>query len=262
MQNQLNTQYMPLQSQTAPVQPQYCGAPSSSVGAVNIQIYSPSVNQPGFYQPAPCAPYPCNYNTPINYTNMPAQNFNYNNQGATNPQTAPQAAPQTAPQTPSQTPAAPQEQQKTAENTQAQTAENVTDLSDEYIKKLEASLNSPDKNTRIAGAKELYDRFSEDPSRKEHPALTPLLNKALQDPLSTVKFFALTALNLDHAKGNDETVEILKGLQSSNTCYGEDASLASQILNKMNSNATAQTQTNTQNSQNVNNVKAENPPIA
>ena len=65
MQNQINTQYLPQgnynQCQMTPQTP-VCQAPNCypmgpSVGAVNIQIYNPTANPQGMYQP-----YPYNYN--------------------------------------------------------------------------------------------------------------------------------------------------------------------------------------------------------
>ena len=106
-------------------------------------------------------------------------------------------------------------------------------LTDDYIKTLENYLNSQDKKIRLMGAKELFDRFKEDETRKDDAALTALLNKTLQDPAETVKFVALTALDAGYATGNDETAQILTQMQSSNSSYGEDAALASQILLKM-----------------------------
>ena len=51
---------------------------------------------------------------------------------------------------------------------------------------------------------------------------------------SSVRFLALTALQLGYALGNDETVTILKEIQSKNQDkIGEDSLLASEILLKM-----------------------------
>ena len=62
----------------------------------------------------------------------------------------------------------------------------------------------------------------------------PLLNKALRDPSPAVRFLGLTALQLGYAVGNDETITILKEIQSKNSDkIGEDSLLASEILLNM-----------------------------
>ena len=78
------------------------------------------------------------------------------------------------------------------------------------------------------------ERFKEDENRKDNPSLIPLLNKALRDPNAAVRFLGLTALQLGYAVGNDETIAILKEIQSKNSDkIGEDSLLASEILLKM-----------------------------
>ena len=62
----------------------------------------------------------------------------------------------------------------------------------------------------------------------------PLLNKALRDSSPSVRFLGLTMLQLGYAVGNDETVTILKEIQTQNKDkIGEDSLLASEILLKM-----------------------------
>ena len=110
----------------------------------------------------------------------------------------------------------------------------VVPLTDDYIKSIENYMNNDNPKVRLIGTKELLERFKEDENRKDNPSLMPLLNKALKDTSSAVRFLALTILQLGYAVGNDETVTILKDIQSKNTDkIGEDALLASEILLKM-----------------------------
>ena len=110
----------------------------------------------------------------------------------------------------------------------------VVPLTDDYIKSIENYMNNDNPKVRLIGTKELLERFKEDENRKDNPSLMPLLNKALKDTSSAVRFLALTILQLGYAVGNDETVTILKDIQTKNTDkVGEDALLASEILLKM-----------------------------
>ena len=110
----------------------------------------------------------------------------------------------------------------------------ITILTDEYIKNLENYLNNDNPKIRLIGAKELLERFKEDEERIDNPSLTALLNKTLQDTSPSVRFLALTSLQLGYSKGNDETVQILKDIQATNKDkFGEDALLASEILLKL-----------------------------
>lgn len=110
----------------------------------------------------------------------------------------------------------------------------VTPLTDEYVKSLENYMNNENPKVRLIGAKELLERFKEDENRKDNPSLMPLLNKALRDTSPSVRFLGLTMLQLGYAVGNDETVAILKEIQSQNQdMIGEDSLLASEILLKM-----------------------------
>lgn len=233
LQGQYQAQYPQYMGQTAqPVyyQPQATsgGYPTSSVGAVNIQIFNPTANpqqqQQGFYAQNPMQ-YPYNYNNMM-YPNpsgyMPQIDPSMNS-GLNMNQTMNGVASQ-------------------SEGDRGSVSEKKEDkkedkpkvpLTDDYIRTLENYLNSQDKKLRLMGAKELFERFKEDETRKDDAALTALLNKTLQDPAETVKFVALTALDNGYATGNDETVQILTQMQQSDSSYGEDASLASRVLLKM-----------------------------
>ena len=110
----------------------------------------------------------------------------------------------------------------------------ITPLTNEYVQSLENYMNNDNPKVRLIGTKELLERFKEDENRKDNPSLMPLLNKALRDPSPAVRFLGLTALQLGYAVGNDETVAILKEIQSKNTDkIGEDSLLASEILLNM-----------------------------
>jgi len=194
--------------------------------AVNINIYNPTATsgttpvavpyypQASLYNNyAPPADYPANYNNNINTSSKAVSNEPLN------------AAP---------APAAP-EPAKTDEKKDDKKEEKKTKvlLTDDYIKSLENYFNSEDSKIRLTASKELLERFKEDETRRTDIALTALLNKALQDTSPTVRFVALTALDVGYAAGDAQTAEILKQIQQLPDSYGEDALLASQVLLKM-----------------------------
>jgi hypothetical protein len=110
----------------------------------------------------------------------------------------------------------------------------ITLLTDNYIKSLENYLNDDNPKTRLVAAKEVMERFKEDDSRIDNPSLIPLLNKMLKDTSPSVRFLALTTLQLGYSIGNEETVELLKAIQKGNgDKLGEDSLLASEILLKL-----------------------------
>ncbi len=124
-----------------------------------------------------------------------------------------------------------QTETKTQENNKTK---KVTPLTDDYVKSLENYMNDQNPKIRLIGAKELLERFKEDENRKDNPSLMPLLNKALRDSSPSVRFLGLTMLQLGYAVGNNETVTILKEIQTQNKDkIGEDSLLASEILLKM-----------------------------
>ena len=134
----------------------------------------------------------------------------------------------------------PQPELNAQNNTQENKTQNkeeekvVVPLNDEYIKSLENYLNDSNPKVRLIGAKELMQRFKEDENRKDNPSLIPLLNKTLRDTSAAVRFLGLTTLQLGYSVGNDETVQILKEIQTQNKDKtGEDQLLASEILLKM-----------------------------
>ena len=110
----------------------------------------------------------------------------------------------------------------------------ITPLTDDYIKNLENYMNSPNKKIRLIGVKELMERFKEDENRKDNKSLIPLLNKALQDTSPTVRFVAMTTLQLGYSVGDDTTVQLLAKIANENQDkFGQDALLASEILLKL-----------------------------
>ena len=110
---------------------------------------------------------------------------------------------------------------------------DVVELTDNYIKTLENYLNSQDLEVRKMGAREVVNRLEEDPSRKDDPALTALVNKMLQDPSVAIRAVALSIVESQTLHGNDLTASILQKMQTSKDGFGQDAIQASSALLKM-----------------------------
>ena len=125
----------------------------------------------------------------------------------------------------------------------------IIELTDDYIKSLENYLRNPNKDIRLQGTKELVKRFEEDNSRYDDPALTALLNIALQDKSAAVRSLALSLADSGVAKGDDKTLEILRNLTTDTSNYGIDAMSANSALLKM----SAQTKVVEDNSPDTNN---------
>ena len=83
------------------------------------------------------------------------------------------------------------------------------------------------------GAVDVIARLDEDPSRKDDPALTALINKMIQDPSTTIRALGLSALEAGTVSGNNETVELLKQIQKSDRGFGLDAQQATSVLLRM-----------------------------
>ncbi|MBR2069310.1 MAG: HEAT repeat domain-containing protein [Candidatus Gastranaerophilales bacterium] len=236
------------------INPYYCQnaypqMPAMGANAVSINIIQPQAfaSGQGATQPMqnyyplyqtnqnPAMPlYPMNYNNMFQqpsaqpYTQQPQQGLNNsaNAYGETN----------LISKTPNEQPAEqPQEAQKTTDDKKKDDEpKKITILTDDYVKSLENYLNDDNPKVRLIGAKEVLERFKEDDSRIAHPSLTPLLNKMLRDSSPSVRFLALTTLQLGYSVGDDETVGILKEIQASNRDkLGEDALLASEVLLKL-----------------------------
>lgn len=222
------------------------GASAVSINIISPQAYASNpngtnangTNSNGFYSmyganPNPSLPYyPANYNNMINQANMPNNSTNVVNNTATAPINNSSVSDSTeAPKAlEAQTT---KEEDKKADDKKEET-KKITPLTDDYVKSLENYLNNDNPKVRLIGAKDLMERFKEDDNRKDNPSLIPLLNKALKDTSSTVRFLALTTLQLGYCVGNDETVAILKDIQAQNQDkIGEDSLLASEILLKL-----------------------------
>lgn len=201
------------QYQQQPAQNQNVQVPSTAAG-VNIQIFNPSVATPGSQAPtynvnAPC--YPSGYYTGSYGTQqqIPQQNNQQTNNTTVTTGTG-----------------------EVKKDTKTE-KRKITELTDDYIRNLESYLNSQEKAVRINAAKEVFARLEEDDSRNDDKALTALVNKMLQDPCEEVRILALSALDSRICKGDDYTVNVLKGIQQNNTGNGQDAIDASNILLKM-----------------------------
>ena len=117
-------------------------------------------------------------------------------------------------------------------NIKAQDGEKkqVVNLTNDYIKTLESYLRSADKNVRKNGITDLIKRFEEDTSRYNNPALTALLNIALQDPDETNRMLAMSPIASGSAHGDKNSAAILQNLQNSDKMYGQEAKMASEAL--------------------------------
>lgn len=210
---------------------QYCTTPYDMQGmaqnyqvpnysGVNIQIFNPSVTPPGAQAPVynvnapsyqaqgqglPCC-YPANYYT----QQFPAQSDSSSTVSETSVV----------------------KKVETEENIKTE-KRKVVQLTDEYIKNLENYLNSQDKDVRYMGAKEVVARLEEDDSRADDKALNALINKMLKDPYDKVRFLAIASLKGRIAEGNDESVALLKQMQTGQSAYGMDAPLATDTLLQM-----------------------------
>jgi len=202
----------PNQGQT---QPNYAG--------VNIQIFNPAVNAPGSMTAMPQPNSNINSN---NYTSNPVYPGNYYTQNFAQP---------AQPAQPIQP--APVVQPAEPEKKKTETRE-IVELTDEHIKTLENYLNSQDKQERLLGAKEVTARLQEDKTRRNDDALNALVNKMLQDPYQPIRFMAMGAIESRMASGNDESVQLLQQLQSTQSSDGQDELKASNALLKMSGSTT------------------------
>ena len=107
--------------------------------------------------------------------------------------------------------------------TEEKPKKDIVLLTDDYIKTLENYIRNDNPEIKLMGAKELMNRFKEDSSRKNDPALTALLNLLLQIKYSNVKMIGTTILENRWAQGDALTQQLLAQMQQSNTGYGLDA---------------------------------------
>ena len=226
-QNYLNT----IQPQFYPYQ--------TSPNAVSINIYSPTAygGSGSSVNSQPMSVYPNGFYPIYGQNQMPSMPYyplNYNNMVQSSKATLPNELNAFKDADLKQS----QDIEKKSDENKAKKKDDekktIIPLTDDYVKSIENYMNSDNPKIRLIGVKELLDRFKEDENRKDNPSLVPLLNKALRDTSPTVRFAALTALQLGYSVGNDETVQILKEIQASNKDgYGEDSNLASEILLKL-----------------------------
>ena len=217
-QAQVQTQTVPQQqpvAQTPPVAVQAAGATGATFnigtntpGSIPVGANGVTINIMG----ATVTPNGANINNTYN-TAQPGQSYGKDYYTMNSPQTVPQ--------TPSVPAAATQiSQQKNDKNTPKK---DIVLLTDEYIKTLENYLRNDNPDIKLMGAKELMNRFKEDSSRKNDPALTALLNLTLQSKYSNVKMIGMAILQNGWAQGDAMTQQLLAQVQKSNTGYGLDA---------------------------------------
>ncbi len=216
------------------VQPQTTTIPNTGSGTINIHINNPSVgagaSMPQYPMPYPYPVYYPYYAYPANYYmgNMGGVNQNMtvngiggypygNGYGNDNSQ-------KNFSNTNSTVTNRTEEKQKQRE---------IVVLTDNYVKNLENYLKSNNIELRKTAVKEILMRFKEDKSRMNNPSLTALLNIALQDPNGTVRSVAMTTLEAGYARGDAQTEQILRGLQTQKTNYASDAVQASDGLLQM-----------------------------
>lgn len=109
---------------------------------------------------------------------------------------------------------------------------HVVELTNDYIKTLESYLKSPDKQVRQTGIKELINRYEEDNTRYNDPALTALLNISLLDPDVSNRVMAMSVISSGGAQGDETTIELLKRAEKSDKMYGQEAIMANKALLK------------------------------
>jgi len=117
-------------------------------------------------------------------------------------------------------------------NVNGKKSKQVVELTDDYIKTLESYLKSPDQKVRQTGIKELINRYEEDNTRYNDPALTALLNISLLDPDVSNRVMAMSVISSGGAQGDETTVELLKQAEKSDKMYGQEAIMANKALLK------------------------------
>ena len=106
------------------------------------------------------------------------------------------------------------------------TFKKVVELTDEYIKSLENYLRSPNESDRRTAITVIINRFEEDSSRYDDPALTALLNIALQDPKAENRILAMSVISAEQAHGDENTIALLRNLQTSTKAYNQERKMA------------------------------------
>ncbi len=122
-----------------------------------------------------------------------------------------------------------------------QETQTRTRLSNEYIKSLENYLNNPNSDVRQTAIKDILkilrndkekykDKDNDEGSLRRDPALTNLINKALQDRSMINRTLALSILYGDYIDGDELTIKLLKDMQKSNKTFNQDAHTANELL--------------------------------
>ena len=122
------------------------------------------------------------------------------------------------------------------EQTQNTRKKKVVELTDEYIKSLENYLRSPNESDRRTAITDIINRYEEDSSRYDDPALTALLNIALQDPKASNRMAAMSVISAEQAHGDANTIKILNNLQTSTKVNGQEAKMAKEAALKASQN--------------------------
>ena len=219
-QAQVQTQTVPAQQtvvppQSQPVNVQAAGATGATFnigtntpGSIPVGASGVTINILG----ATVTPNGANINNTYN-TSQPAQTYGKDYYTMNHPQVMPQV--------PTVPAAATQISQQ--QNDKNAAKKDIVLLTDEYIKTLENYLRNDNPDIKLMGAKELMNRFREDSSRKNDPALTALLNLTLQSKYSNVKMIGMGILQNGWAQGDALTQQLLAQAQQSNSGYGLDA---------------------------------------
>lgn len=119
----------------------------------------------------------------------------------------------------------------TDENNKSVKKKRITEITDDYVKNLETYLRSPDKKTRQMGITQLIKIFEEDDmTRYDDPALTALLNIALQDADASNRVYAMIPITTGSAHGDANTKKILEDLANSNKLQGKESQTAQEAL--------------------------------
>ena len=190
------------------------GMPAQPMSGVNINIYNPA----GVGGPVSTSNAAATYAIPAQNVQGQPQMYNDIKQYQTSPvATAPIA----------NTPI-----NSNTESENSKKTKDIVQITDDYVKTLESYLRSKDEQIRSVGIKELIERFEEDSSRYEDPALTALLNIALQDTNSQNRLLAMSPIASGSAHGDENTVKLLQVLQKSKNMYGQEALMANDALLK------------------------------
>ena len=121
--------------------------------------------------------------------------------------------------------------QPTAEENEKSTKKKrITEITDDYVKNLENYLRNADKTTRTTAITQLIKLLEEDQSRYEDPALTALLNIALQDSDASNRVYAMIPITTGSIHGDENTKQILEKLVNSTKLQGKEASTAREAL--------------------------------